>query len=312
MEIVLDDCWVLVIDNDASYRGDQINCEVDCTTFLDSRFEMDAGGQFLEDIKSRCSLHNALSIRDQTNFHTLSDEPSGNVWIRVEFFGVQIGVGRHLYLRIISWCQSTCQWLPSTISSIGSAIHFYQAGTCFGDDNFSVTRPIFHTQDIQCFSNVRNDQLGFVGIGFNWYATKIDKCTPVSLPLVVHPYHHGLVNAVETHVVDDVFFSLEKFLAQDLPAVSTIDQLAAHQLMKMFFCLVKIGAQLDSIGSRRFRRFQYDGIGFRPQKFFDFFKFVASGLSNGSHSSVPKKLLLDFFVPTVQKLPVDAEDSVRL
>mmetsp|Transcript_258 Transcript_258/g.518 ORF Transcript_258/g.518 Transcript_258/m.518 type:complete len:229 (-) Transcript_258:359-1045(-) len=228
MKVVLDDVWVLVVDDYTTNRRDQINGGFDGASGLHSRFKMDARREFLEDIESRSSLHDTFSVVYQNYLDTPADERAGNVWVQREFFGVQKCIGGRFHLRVISGGQSPSQWLPSTITSICSAIHFYQARTRFRDNNFSVTRTVFHPEHIQSFSDVGNDQFGFFRVGFDRDATKIDECAAVSFTLVIYPHHHGLVNTVETDMIDDVFFSLEKFLAKYLPAITPVDQLTAH------------------------------------------------------------------------------------
>ena len=59
-----------------------------------------------------------------------------------------------------------------------------------------------------------------------------------ALSLVVHPHHCGFVDTSNAQVIDDVLFSPEEFLAQDLPTLSLVDQLAVHELVEVVLGLV--------------------------------------------------------------------------
>mmetsp|Transcript_3317 Transcript_3317/g.7875 ORF Transcript_3317/g.7875 Transcript_3317/m.7875 type:complete len:316 (-) Transcript_3317:302-1249(-) len=273
---------------------------------------MDARGQFLEDIESGGSFHDTVAVIHQEDLHTVSNKLSGNVRIRVELFGIQISVGGHFDLGIVTGRQSPCQGLPGTVTAIRAAVHFNEAGPRVGNDDLSVARSVLDAQNVESLSNVGNDQFCFGRIGFDRDTTKIDKGAAISFSLVVHPHHHGLVNTIQTHVIDDVFFSAKEFLAQYLPAISPIDQLTVHQLVKMRLCFVKVGTELDSIGTSRFRWFENNRILLGSKKFFHVLEFVASGLSHGPHSGISQKLLLDFLVPAVEDITVGIpKGSVR-
>mmetsp|Transcript_11297 Transcript_11297/g.21552 ORF Transcript_11297/g.21552 Transcript_11297/m.21552 type:complete len:298 (+) Transcript_11297:482-1375(+) len=257
------------------------------------------GRKLLQHFKSRGCFDGTRGEGDEIHQLTVGEE-RGRVFVGklVELLFVHVCVNRTFNLTESR--NGITQWLPSSVSTISTAVHLDQARSVFSDDNFSMRRTVGHSQDVKYLADVGDHDLGFFGFRVHGNLTKVYKGGTVRCALVIQPYHGRLVNAVSRDVVDDVFLALQELLAEHFFACSSIDLLVViDEKHEMGFCFFIGVTLLHSVRSSRVERLHNHRVSFSFEELFDVLKAGTCALTNGTNTSIAKKFLLDLLVTTV-------------